>query len=434
MSLKAPKAAAKARSKAPPKKEKEKAEPREATKQFTPAQKKQALRALMNKANAKAKHTVMAFADDVQNPYFLRRPSGILQLDIDTGGGIPAGGLSMISGPDNAGKTFIMFKYFAMHQRLYGNASIIGYAPTEMAPDYWFMRDCGMKVAIPEPMIEERQEKRKLMGLPPFTKEERAVLREQIGEFIILAGHTAEDLFDVLFASVKDNIFGLIGVDSFTMAAPETLMNLSTFHDNPQMAAAAGLTTKFLTKFSQYMLGVDGRNDTTVIGTQQVRSNPALKTAAPHIAKYLPAYAPAGGYATKHGKMLDILLMPGEKYREGKSKDNTKGYIAGKSIKWRLIKGKAGTHDNIEGEVEFDYEQKGVDEFSHLLVSGMSLRGIIEDNGKLSLVKAATGELHPDFTKLTREAFFEKMSASVENELQVRYELLGHAGIECAYR
>lgn len=340
----------------------------------------------------------------------------------------------MISGPDNAGKTFIMFKYFAMHQRLYGNASIIGYAPTEMAPDYWFMRDCGMKVAIPEPMIEERQEKRKLMGLPPFTKEERAVLREQIGEFIILAGHTAEDLFDVLFASVKDNIFGLIGVDSFTMAAPETLMNLSTFHDNPQMAAAAGLTTKFLTKFSQYMLGVDGRNDTTVIGTQQVRSNPALKTAAPHIAKYLPAYAPAGGYATKHGKMLDILLMPGEKYREGKSKDNTKGYIAGKSIKWRLIKGKAGTHDNIEGEVEFDYEQKGVDEFSHLLVSGMSLRGIIEDNGKLSLVKAATGELHPDFTKLTREAFFEKMSASVENELQVRYELLGHAGIECAYR
>ena len=255
--LKAPKAAAKARSK-PVKKEKEKDEPRQLVKQLTPAQKKQALRALMQKANSKAKHTVMAFADDVQNPYFLRRPSGIMQLDIDTGGGVPAGGLSMISGPDNAGKTYVMFKYFAMHQRLYGNDSIVGYAPTEMAPDYWFMRDCGMKVAIPEPMIEERQQQRKLMGLPQFTKEERAALREQVGEVLILTGHTAEDLFDVVFASVRDNIFGIIGIDSFTMAAPETLMNLATFHDNPQMAAAAGLTTKFLTKFSQYMLGVDG--------------------------------------------------------------------------------------------------------------------------------------------------------------------------------
>jgi RecA/RadA recombinase len=435
--LKAPKAA-KARSKAPAKKEKEKAEPRKPFTPMTPAQKKQALRSLMNKVNNKAKHTVMAFADDVQNPYFLRRPSGILQLDIDTGGGIPAGGLSMISGPDNAGKTYVMFKYMAMHQRLYGNDSILGYAPTEMAPDYWFMRDCGMKVSIPEPMIEERQEQRKFMGLPPFTKEERAALREQIGEFIILTGHTAEDLFDVTFASVKDNIFGIIGIDSFTMAAPEALMNLGTFHDNPQMAASAGLTTKFLTKFSQYMLGVDGRNNTTVIGTQQVRTNPQLKTAPAHIAKYLPAYAPAGGYATKHGKMLDILLMPGDKFREKGKKDadgkQERGAIIGKSIKWRLIKGKAGTHDNIEGEADFDYEIKGVDEFSHLLVSGMALGGIIEENGKLSLVKYTSGEIHPEFKGLGRDSFFNKMTSSLDLELAVRYELLGHAGIECAYR
>ncbi len=431
--LKEAKAAAKGRSK-PFKKEKEKVEPRKAFTPMTSAQKKQALRALMQKANNKAKHTVMAFADDVQNPYFLRRPSGVMQLDIDTGGGIPAGGLSMISGPDNAGKTYILFKYFAMHQRLYGNSSIIGYAPTEMAPDYWFMRDAGMKVAIPEAMIEERQEQRKLMGLPNFSKEERLALREQTGEFIILTGHTAEDLFDVTFAAVQDNLFGIIGIDSFTMAAPEAVMSLGTFHDNPQMAASATLTTRFLTKFSQYMLGVEGRNNTTVLGTQQVRSNPAKKTAAPHIAKYLPDYTPAGGYATKHGKMLDILLMPGEKYREGKTKDNSRGYIAGKSIKWRLIKGKAGTHDNIEGEVEFDYELKGVDEVGHIFVTGMRYGAIVEDGGKFSLVKSTTGEIHPDFENLTREAWTEKMATSIELDLQVRYEVLGHAGIECTFR
>jgi RecA/RadA recombinase len=428
-SVKTPKAAKK---KGKP--EKEKAEPRRALANMTDAQRKQALRALMNKANTKAKHTVMAFADEVQNPYFLRRPSGIMQLDIDLGGGVPAGGLTMISGPDNAGKTYLMFKYFAMHQRLYGDRSFLGYAPTEMAPDYWFMRDCGMKVAIPEPMIMEREAKNAVLGLPPFTKEERAELRKQTGEFIIFSGHTAEDLFDTLLAACTDNIFGIIGVDSFTMAAPEALMKLGTFHDNPQMAAAAGLTTKFLTKFSQHMLGVDGRNNTTVIGTQQVRSNPDLKTAPPHIAKYLPAYAPAGGYATKHGKMIDILLMPGQKFREKKTADGERGDILGKSIKWRLIKGKAGTHDNIENEVEFSYEDKGVDELSHILVTGMALNAIVEEDGKFSLIKHASGERHEEFTKLPRKAFFEKMGASIEHELQVRYEVLAHAGVQCAFR
>jgi hypothetical protein len=331
-----------------------------------------------------------------------------------------------------------MFKAMALHQRLYGERSFIGYAPTEMAPDYWFMRDCGMKVAIPEPMIMEREAKNAILGIPPFTKEERAALREQTGEFIIFSGHTAEDLFDTILAASTDNIFGIIGIDSFTMAAPEALMKLDTFHDNPQMAAAAGLTTKFLTKFSQHMLGVDGRNNTTVIGTQQVRSNPALKTAAPHIAKYLPAYAPAGGYATKHGKMIDILLMPGDKFRaKGKKDENGKeerGEILGKSIKWRLIKGKAGTHDNIENEVEFSYEDNGVDEFSHILVTGMALNAIVEEEGKFSLIKHASGERHEEFTKLPRKAFFEKMELSVDHELQVRYEVLAHAGVQCAYR
>jgi len=413
--------------------EKEKAEPRKPFEPMTMAERKRALRALMQKANNKAKHTVMAFADDVQNPYFLRRPSGIAQLDIDTGGGIPAGGLSMISGPDNAGKTYLMFRYFAEHQRLYGNESFLGFAPTEMAPDYWFMRDCGMKVAIPESMIHEREQKHMLMGLPAFTKEERAAFREQIGEVIILTGHTAEDLFDCVLASVRDNIFGMIGIDSFTMAVPQTLAEMGTFHDNPQMAASATLSTRFLTRFAQYMLGVDGRNNTTIVGTQQVRSNSKKAEAPGHIRKYLPDYVPAGGYATKHGKMIDILLMPGEKFREGKSKED-KGYIAGKSIKWRLIKGKAGCHDNVEGEVEFDYENRGVDSYSHLLVTGLRYNGIIEQDGKLSLVKCSSGEIHPDFSKLLRDSFFEKMASDINLELQVRYEVMAHAGVECVYR
>src|SRR5688572_9440121 len=63
---------------------------------------------------------VVAMADEAPNVYELRRPTGIIQLDKDIGGGFPAGGLSVVSGPDNAGKTWVILRTMAMHQRLYG--------------------------------------------------------------------------------------------------------------------------------------------------------------------------------------------------------------------------------------------------------------------------------------------------------------------------
>jgi hypothetical protein len=47
---------------------------------------------------------VIAPVDSVHNVYYLRRPSGIMQLDIDTGGGLPSATAHMISGPDGGGK------------------------------------------------------------------------------------------------------------------------------------------------------------------------------------------------------------------------------------------------------------------------------------------------------------------------------------------
>jgi len=412
-------------------KEKEAAAP---TKERTLAQRKTALRALMNRANTKAKHTVMAFAHDIEAPYFLRRPSGIVQLDIDTGGGVSAGGVSMLSGPDNSGKTFLMFKYFAMHQRLYGSKSFLAYAPVEGAPDYFFMKKCGIRVAIPDNMIAERADERKLRGLPPFTKEQLAEFRDQVGEFVILGGQTGEDLLDCVLASTKDNIFGIIGIDSFTALQPEALAETGSLHKDPQRAAQASLLTQFFQKFYPFMIGLWGRNDTSLICTQQVRSNPAKATASGPMAKYVRDWIPAGAYAAKHGKLLDLLVWSGAKEREGQTEQNKAGVVSGKWINWETIKGKAGTHDNIRGDVEFRYDIL-TNDLEDLVTTAIRYKALVENDGKLSLVNQSTGEIPTQFDGIQGvNTFIEMMKADFEMELSVRREVLAAAGIECAYR
>ena len=98
--------------------------------------------------NKGMKYSRMADTEDVSNTYLLRRPSGIMQLDVDTGGGLPAGGINYISGPDGSGKTWLLYNYFATHQRLYGEEASICYVPVEFLPDYKFMRLCGCIIAL----------------------------------------------------------------------------------------------------------------------------------------------------------------------------------------------------------------------------------------------------------------------------------------------
>ena len=81
----------------------------------TVAQKDEAIGAwisAMNTKGTKDKEAVLRVvrADEAPNPYFLRRPVGPIDMDIHLGGGFPAGGCCMVSGPDNAGKTWLVLK------------------------------------------------------------------------------------------------------------------------------------------------------------------------------------------------------------------------------------------------------------------------------------------------------------------------------------
>lgn len=399
----------------------------------TAAERKKSISALINKINTGAKYTVIAPADEVVNPYFLRRPSGIMQLDIDTGGGLPAGGVSTISGPDNAGKSLLLYKYCAEQQRIYGNQCAIALAPVEGAPDFFFMRKCGISVAIPDAMIEEREIRRKERGMAKFTKEERAELKRQVGTVAILAGQSGEDVLDAVHECVHRNVFNIIGIDSLTALLPEGQAKQESLHDEGRRATHATMTTNFFQRLYPFLLGMWGRNDTTIICTQQVRANTAKANALPHLQKYLRDWAPAGAYATKHGKMIDLLVWNGEKVRTGKTQESS-GDVVGKWINWETVKGKGGTHDNIRGDVKFLYDEMTNDPLGVVEV-GIQSKAIIVQDGYLSLVRAQTGELFEGWTRLAgHDSFIAKMKESPVAEYFVRQEILAHVGIECAYQ
>lgn len=400
---------------------------------LTIAQRKQKIAALMNKINGEAKYTVIAPADEVVSPYFLRRPSGIMQLDVDTGGGLPAGGVSMLTGPDNSGKSFLLYKYMAQHQRIYGSESSVALAPVEGAPDYFFMRKCGFFVAVPDAMIDERNASRKQHGLPPFTKEERAFLKHQVGNVEIMAAQNGEDLLDAVHTAVQSNLFGIVGIDSFTALQPMQIAKQDSLHDTGQRASHATMATNFFQRLYPFLVGMWGRNDTTIVCTQQVRANAAKANAPPALQKYIKDWAPAGAYATKHGKMIDLMVWDGGKVRRKQGKEEV-GEVIGKTMVWETEKGKAGTHDNIRGEVKFLYETL-TDDLQNVVETGFSYKAIIEEDGYLSLISASTGERIDAWKKVAGPAnFIKRMRENLMNEFFVRMEILAHAGIECAYR
>lgn len=394
------------------------------------AEKQKARLKLMNSINSAHKKKVIAPASEVPNTFFLRRPTGVMALDVDAGGGFPAGGVSFISGPDGAGKTMLLYKTFAMHQRLYGNNSFLALGISEFAPDYFFMRKCGVRVAIPPEMIEQIEEERAHRGQPKLTKEEMAELKDQVGVVDIIRGSSGEELLNSVIEMAQTKAYGIIGIDSISSLRPHAWENMEGLEDNPQMAAHATMMTKFFKQFAPLTLGLEDSNETTLICLDQVRSNKKKAEAPSYMQKYLPDYASSQAWATRHGKLVDIMVMSGGK-EKAKSGEN-KGEVIGKTLKWEIVKGKAGTHDGIHGEIDMTYE-KLTDDARQVIVQGLAYGVIKEKDGLVTVMQPKTDRFIADKVPGI-EKMVEAMEADFELELSVRRAVLTAAGIECSYR
>ena len=412
----------------------------------TAAEKKQLLAKKAAAINKHFKKTVIVAADKAKNPFFVRRPTGIMELDIDLAGGWPPG-VSYISGPDGAGKSHLLYRTMAMHQRLYGEKSSLALAAVEAPIDHFFLRQMGVIVAVPDESIEEKNKWRKDMGLTPFTKDEIKELKRQVGSFWDITGATMEQTLMTVIELLgdkdlrdPDNQFGIIGIDSLNALTPAAWL-AADLDEEQRRAAHATCTTRFYAQLYPLLTDLDGDPlYTSILFTQQVRANAAKANAMPHIAKYLPDYAPApGAWAGKHGKQIDLMIWPGQKVKEKHEDSGAKGgpkkETVQKMFSWELIKGKAGTHEGKTGEVPFEFENSEfIDLQRTVLVSGLKHGVFKETNGLLTMINRSTGKESETVKRVPVDVLAKKMKENIDLEYEIRREILAANKIECRYR
>lgn len=388
---------------------------------------RRALHALMKKENDKAKKTVIAFAEDVPNLYALRRPTGIMDLDVDLAGGFPAGTLNIISGPEGAGKTATIFKTMAMQQRIYGDACVLGYAPIENRVDHFFIRSCGCMVAVPDRVIEQKQEELKRLKQPALTKDDIKWLKQKVGEFILVNEDTAEATLDQVLKLTATSAFNIIGIDSFSAFQTGAEERVESLGDYPQQAAAASTLTRFTHRLGPIFGGLDEPNGTTLLGVCQVRSNRERSNAPAPMQKYLPLYIPSIPYALKHFMTISLVVYPGDKIKEGTGKEKEQ---IGKVMRWRTDKGKVGVHEGMTGEVDYSFEGN-INNYSSVFASAVKSGIFVEKNGIFSVLNHK-GETIYDKAG-TFEVLCSGMQDDLEFELRVRMEILKVAKKSCVY-
>ena len=328
----------------------------------------------------------------------------------------------------NSGKTWLLFKVMAEQQRIYGDSCRLGYAMSEGAFPFDQAINAGVKVAVPDDIIEQWNDWRDSRGMPAFTEEEVAFFKNEVGQFHIFRGATGEELLEVILKAVKINAYSVIGCDSLNGLLPAADASKELDKANKK-AAHAYMIDNFFRHYIPMTTGLNGVNPTTVIFTQQVRANQERAFAPSHMQAYIKPWAVSGAYAAKHYKLIDLVISD----RPLKKGDRENRHVVGKIVSWYLDKGKAGTHDNKSGDFPYYYALPGTDDIGELMASALK-RSVLQQHGKRwVVVRPDTRELREEFSAPSQTAMRKMLEADPAFEHALRLEVLTSAGIRCLY-
>ena len=287
---------------------------------------------------------VISQMSEVETPYHMRVPFGIMDLDAAMCGGWPRGTVNQLFGPDGTGKNLLVNHNMAQVQHIFGDDSNILYMTFGYRPDVDFMRKCGVKIRKTRAELEA-------IGVDP-SKATVEQLGEQIGNVYFLDissndeanEHPAESLFTAAVRLIESGEFQLVVIDE--MASGETKDDVvKGLHENVRMATWASLVTNFVKKVYTALRhkDVDDKpNGTCIVVLQPVRANTDA-----YSSKFNPWVIPSG-HALKHAKAIDVHLSPAGYEVKGSDREKI-----GKKIKWKISKGKFGLSEGAEGEFTF---------------------------------------------------------------------------------
>lgn len=322
---------------------------------------------------------VVRRASQASTSHLLRRPTGIPDLDIfGLGGGWPAGALCVVTGPDGAGKDYIINCSIREAQRNYGDKAKIAIFSTEFPYDKRFAREvCGVEVAFTDEELDELDSTRTAQGLPALTDEERVVYKNEIGEIVLIQGVIADHGLDIVLRFLESGAFQLIAINSLGVFETAAKEGTDSLEEHAAQSSEAQLLSRFMPKMFMHLnrpLPDGSRNETSLLAANQVRANrdmPRMRPGMPVPAhmKYQPG---SGSKALAHGKAIDVILHKGSVLLDKETDPPTN---LGRTINWEILKGKLGTHDGLRGSYNFYYDG-GADLWDNLLSTATRLEVI----------------------------------------------------------
>lgn len=305
-------------------------------------------------------------------PWLLKRlPTGITELDIELQGGFPAGGFTMVYGPEGIGKNFLSNCVMANQQAFLGESCNLAVVSTEMIYDKTFGKANDVQIGF-SPMEIAALEKAWLDATgEPMTEEYKDSLRLEIGTFLTVPPTTAEEAFDIVLDLIASRQFDVIVIDSFGSLLTEEDVD-KTMEDTVRVGGASAVNTRFARKMNAAFAPDEKGNPnmTCVIGINQVRDNMDRAN------KYSPKTKETGGWALKHARWVGIELSHGGKLRKS-TNDKT---VIGKTIRWVITKQKAGGHEGASGTYDFIYDLCGIDKTKEVVRAAMAY-GVLEKSG-----------------------------------------------------
>jgi RecA/RadA recombinase len=364
-------------------------------------------------------------AEDLESPYLLRRPTGIIELDIALGGGFPAGGGAMLSGPYGSGKSWLLWRMFAMQQRIYGDDFIGAIAHTEGAMDFEWIRKVGCYIAVPDNVLNNWNEIRHQRGYPQLSSTEIDFWKRQVGHIETIQGDTGEKILEGVLGLTSRSVCNIVAIDSISSLQPQADAE-KDLDEFAKRGAHAFLMKQFWLNYVPTTRR--GTNNTTLMMVQQVVANQSKGSAPSPMQKYIQDWEVKGGEASKHFKLIDVVLWSGAKIN-----DNNKVAI-GKEVHYKTLKGKAGTHENITGEFRYYYDLFGTDMYGDLIRSAAH-RGVITNFGGYFMVTNWQTRQPLEGTKYPTENDLRMhLMGNVNFEFFVRREVFASAGVQCLYR
>jgi recombination protein RecA len=339
----------------------------------------------------------VGMASDLSTPYYLRRSTGILGLDIAMGGGWHAGGVAQVYGGESVGKTYLVYQTAGEIQRNYGDAAAILVVCTEIRPDKSFARKAGFRIAYSEEEIQHYEEIRAARGQDRFTEEELHDLMDQPGKVVVVTGETGEKALDVAYEALEAGLFQLVIIESLGALLPSD-QQAGDVGDRVYGGSSVMLTTFMNKVYPLFIMDKieetgSGKNkvttrsmlETTVIGINQARAIIGGNPKGPK------EKAAAGAYAWRHAQLISLELS-----KSSGIKGREDGPLTGRSVRWLIAKGKVGTHDGKSGyysfyhvpttdpvfwsDVELNGSTWGIDRITEMVVTAADL-GVIEQNG-----------------------------------------------------